>query len=82
MVKKITIFTTSSCASCVTVKRWLGSKGHSYEEVDLDRNPERRVEAIAVSGAATVPITIVTKHDNSQEVVIGCNISKLAPALH
>ncbi len=82
MVKKITIYTTNTCASCVTVKRWLGSKGHQFEEIDLDRNPDRRAEAMAVSGASTVPITVVTNHDDSQEIVIGCNLSKLAPALH
>jgi hypothetical protein len=29
----------------------------------------------------TVPVTVVTKHDDSKEVVVGYNLSKLAPAL-
>jgi hypothetical protein len=28
-----------------------------------------------------VPITIVTRDDNSQEVIIGYNLSQLAPAV-
>ena len=71
MVKNITIFTTNTCAYCAMVKRWLDAKGLGYEVVNLDTNPERQAEALALSGALTVPITLVTKHDDSQEVVIG-----------
>ena len=81
MAKKITIFTTNTCAYCVMVKRFLDAKGHKYEVVNLDETPERQQEALAASGALTVPITIVTKQDDSQEVVIGYNLAKLAPAV-
>ena len=81
MVKNITIFTTDTCAYCGMVKRYLGTKGHSYNEVNLDRNPERRAEAHHISGSLTVPVTVVTKHDDSQEVVIGYNLAKLVPAV-
>ena len=81
MVKNITIFTTNTCAYCGMVKKWLDAKGHSYEVVNLDTNPERQAEALALSGALTVPVTVVTKQDDSKEVVIGFNLSKLAPAL-
>ncbi|HSW99615.1 MAG TPA: glutaredoxin family protein [Patescibacteria group bacterium] len=81
MVKNITIFTTNTCAYCVMVKKWLGAKGIGYEEVNLDTNPERQAEALSISGALTVPVTVVTKHDDSQEVIVGYNLSKLAPAV-
>lgn len=81
MVKNITIFTTNTCAYCVMVKRWLGSKGISYEEVNLDTNPERQQEAFELSGALSTPITLVTKADDSQEVIVGYNLAKLAPAV-
>ena len=81
MVKDITIFTTNTCAYCVHVKRWLDAKGHSYQVVNLDDNPERQAEALQLSGALTVPITVVTKHDDSRAVVVGFNLAKLAPAV-
>jgi glutaredoxin len=81
MVKNITIFTTNTCAYCGMVKRWLGAKGIGYEEVNLDTNPERQAEALRLSGALTVPVTVVTKHDDSREVIVGYNLSKLAPAI-
>jgi glutaredoxin len=63
------------------VKTWLNSKGHNYEEVNLDQHPARQTEAMQLSGAMTVPVTIVTKHDDSREVIVGYNLAKLAPAV-
>jgi glutaredoxin 3 len=81
MPKNITIFTTNTCAYCGMVKKWLTAKGMSYEEVNLDKNPERQAEALSISGAMTVPVTVVTKQDDSREVVVGFNLAKLAPAV-
>ncbi len=82
MTKNITVFTTNTCSYCVMVKRYLDMKGKSYDVVNLDEHPERNQEALAVSGGAlTVPITVVTKMDESREVVVGYNLAKLAPAL-
>lgn len=81
MVKNITIFTTNTCAYCGMVKKWLQAKGHTYEEVNLDTNPERQKEAFEMSGQLSVPITIITKQDDSQEVVVGYNLARLAPAV-
>ncbi|HSX27675.1 MAG TPA: glutaredoxin family protein [Patescibacteria group bacterium] len=81
MVKNITVFTTNTCAYCGMVKKWLGAKGFSYEEINLDQNPDRQKEAFEMSGALSVPVTIVTKHDDTKEVVVGFNLAKLAPAI-
>ncbi len=81
MPKNITIFTTNTCAYCGMVKRWLGSKGYSYEEVNLDEHPERQQEALQASGQLAVPVTVVTKQDDSQQVVVGFNLAQLAPAV-
>jgi glutaredoxin 3 len=81
MAKNITIFTTNTCAYCVMVKKWLAAKGHQYEEVNIDQNPERQAEALQLSGALTVPVTVVTKQDDSREVIVGFNLAKLAPAV-
>jgi glutaredoxin len=82
MAKDITIFTTNTCSYCGMVKRFLDMKGLKYDVVNLDEHPERNQEALEASGGAlTVPITVVTKHDDSQEVVVGYNLSRLAPAV-
>lgn len=81
MVKNITIFTTNTCAYCQMVKTYLKAKGMGYEEINLDDHPQRRSEAHSISGALTVPVTVVTKTDDSQEVIVGYNLSKLVPAI-
>lgn len=81
MVKNITIFTSNTCAYCQMVKKYLGAKGMTYEEVNIDEHPHRQAEAMKMSGATTVPVTVVTKSDDSREVVVGYNLAKLAPAL-
>jgi len=63
------------------VKRFLQVKGVEYEEINLDEHPERRNEAFALSGQLTVPVTVVTQHDNTKEIVVGYNLSRLAPTL-
>lgn len=81
MAKDITIFTTNTCTYCGMVKRFLDMKGLKYQVINLDDNPERQQEALEISGRLTVPITVVTKEDNSKQVVVGYNLAKLAPAV-
>ena len=56
-------------------------KGHIYSEVNVEEFPDRRAEAIELSGAQTVPVTVVTKQDGSREVITGFNLARLAPAV-
>jgi glutaredoxin 3 len=81
MPKRVTIFTTNTCGYCQMVKKYLGAKGVTYDEVNLDQDPSRQDEALRLSGALTVPVTVVTKHDDSQEVIVGYNLARLAPAI-
>lgn len=81
MVKNITIFTTNTCAYCAMVKKYLDAKSHKYDVVNLDEHPERQAEALELSGALTVPVTVVTKEDDQKEVIVGYNLAKLAPAI-
>lgn len=82
MSKKVTVFTTNTCGYCVMVKRFLDAKGITYSVVNLDDNPERQAEVLAKSGALTVPVTLIqNEDDNTEQVVIGYNLSRLAPAL-
>lgn len=81
MPKNITIFTTNTCAYCVMVKKWLGAKGYNYEEVNIDQQPERQKDAYELSGQLAVPVTVVTKQDDTREVIVGYNLARLAPAV-
>jgi glutaredoxin 3 len=79
--KKITVFTTNTCAYCAMVKKYLDGKGLNYHVVNLDEQPEKQAEIYAKSGALTVPVTLIEKEDRSEEVVIGFNLPRLASAI-
>jgi glutaredoxin 3 len=68
----ITIYTTNTCGYCSMVKKFLSMKGKVYKEVNLDDQPEKQAEAMAISGAMTVPVTT-----DGRSVVIGWNPAKL-----
>ncbi len=81
MPKNITIFTTSTCSYCSMVKRYLDSKKLQYEVINLEEKPEMQATALELSGALTVPITVVTHQDDRRDVVVGYNLARLAPAV-
>ncbi len=81
MVKNITIYTTNTCAYCVMVKKYLDSKGASYEVVNLDEHPEERQKVIELSGAQTVPVTVILNENSTQNITVGWNPGKLAAAI-
>jgi glutaredoxin len=63
------------------VKKWLSLKGFSYNEVNIEEHPERAKEALEISGQLNVPVTVITKNDDTKAVVVGYNLAKLAPAV-
>lgn len=66
------IYTTTQCAYCAMVKKLLDLKGAKYEVINLDEQPEKREEAIALSGVMSVPVTT-----NGTDVVVGFVPAKL-----
>lgn len=81
MPQNVTIYTTNTCAYCHAVKDYFRQKDVTYEEVNLDNEPARRQELLNMSGQLAVPVTVVTKTDNSKDIVVGFNLPKLASAL-
>jgi glutaredoxin 3 len=51
----IVIYTKSWCPYCARAKSLLRNKGASFQEIDIEAQPERREEMIARSGRKTVP---------------------------
>jgi glutaredoxin len=63
------------------VKKYLDGKGIKYNVVNLDEQPEKQAEVYAKSGALTVPVTLVENEDNTEQVVVGFNLPRLASVL-
>lgn len=60
---EITIYTTSYCPYCVRAKGLLDKKGVQYTEINVERQPDKRIEMEMKSGGSSVPqIFIGDKH--------------------
>lgn len=58
----IEIYTSPLCGYCHAAKRLLKSKGASFSEVDVFRNPDRKSEMIKrANGGRTVPQIFIDK---------------------
>ena len=51
----IVVYSKSWCPYCRMAKRLLAEKGQEWQEIDIERDPERRREMVARSGRTTVP---------------------------
>lgn len=82
MAKTITVYSTTDCAYCVMVKKWLTSKNLTFSEVNLDEeSADVRQKVIEMSGAMTVPVILVEDETGAKNVTIGWNPGKLAAAV-
>lgn len=54
-MKNIIVYTTDPCGYCARVKGLLASRGLQFEEVNLTRDPEGRIELVQKTGMMTFP---------------------------
>jgi glutaredoxin len=60
---------------------YLRSKGVTFEEIYVDKDPKAAQEMIAKSGQMGVPFTVITKDDGSKIMILGFDKQKLDSAL-
>ncbi len=58
-MNKVQIYTSSYCPYCIRAKQLLDSKGIEYDEVNLDKNPEKKIETMQKLNWRTVPIILI-----------------------
>ncbi len=58
-MSQITVYTTEPCAFCSRVKGLLKSRGLDFEEINLSRDPEGRMELVGKTGMMTFPQVVV-----------------------
>ena len=77
----IKIYKTTTCNYCKVVAEYLQSKGITFEEIYVDKDPKAVQEMIAESGQMGVPFTVITKEDGSKVSILGFDKQKLDDAL-
>jgi glutaredoxin 3 len=59
MPKKITLYTTDKCSSCVRAKALLTQRAVPFDEVNLSRDHDGRVALVQRTGMMTFPQILV-----------------------
>lgn len=78
---KITIYSTKTCPYCNMLKNYLKSKSVEYEDVLLDEQPDKAVEAIHICNSMGVPCTHIVKEDGSEARILGFDKARIDTAL-
>ena len=81
-MKQVTVFSTSQCAVCQTLKQWLDRQQISYQAINLEEQPQHQADILAKSGSLQVPITLIKDTKTNHETVInGPQYSAIKKAL-
>ncbi|MDB6144878.1 MAG: glutaredoxin 3 [Pseudomonas sp.] len=59
---EVTVYTTSTCPYCRSAKALLASKNIAFNEINIERDMNRRKEMMEKSGRHTVPQIFIGKH--------------------
>ena len=68
---QIKIYSTDWCAYCKAEKRFLDEKGVKYQDVNVEADQAEAEAMVKVSGQMGVPVTVITRDDNTQAVIVG-----------
>jgi glutaredoxin 3 len=78
----ITIYSTTTCTYCHTLRAWLEQHGFAYDYKQTDEDPAAMQEFLDVSdGALGVPFTVITDEQGNIFKVLGFDRPKLQSAL-
>ena len=55
----VTLYTTNPCGFCRSAKSLLESRGVTYTEINLEKDPDGRAELVALTGQMTFPQVVV-----------------------
>jgi glutaredoxin 3 len=58
-MKSVVVYTTDQCSMCTSAKTLLERRGIAYEEVNLARDPDSRVELARCTGMLSFPQIMV-----------------------
>jgi glutaredoxin 3 len=76
-LKKVTVYSTSTCPWCDRAKDYLRSKNIDFKELDVANDSQAMGEMIRLSNQMGVPVITV-----DEEVIVGFNRQRLEALLN
>lgn len=80
-MKKVTVYSTSTCPYCAMLTRWLKENDLEYDEFKVDDNPYAAQMMVSLSGQMGVPFTTIEDEKGAITKVLGFDVPKLSNAL-
>ncbi len=81
-MKKITVYSTTTCPYCRMLTRWLDDKKISYSEYKVDQNPFAAQAMVSLSGQRGVPFTTVEQDGKIINKILGFDVNQLQLAVN
>lgn len=78
---KITVYSTKTCAYCISLKKWLDDKQIEYTAYDVNENPIAAQNMFRISGQRSVPFSTIEYDDGKVVNISGFNRFKFNEAL-
>ena len=80
-MKKVTIYTTPTCAYCKMAKDYFAQNNIDYIELDVAKDLNAQQDMIKKSGQLGVPVIMVSD-GKSEKLLVGYNKSRLEELLN
>ena len=80
-MKKITVYSTTTCPYCHMLTRWLKDKEINFTEYKVDQNPFAAQMMVSLSGQMGVPFTTIEGEGEETVKILGFDPTKLQQAL-
>ena len=74
---KIRVFSTPTCAYCVTLKKFLKERGFEFEDIDVSQDMKAQKEMIDKSNQYGVPVVEI-----GDEIITGFDREKITKLLN
>jgi glutaredoxin 3 len=58
-MSQVTVYTTDPCSFCARAKGLLKARGVEFEEINLSKDPDGRMELVKLTGMMSFPQVIV-----------------------
>jgi len=75
-MKKVKVYSTSTCSFCVKLKQFLKDNNVEFEDIDVSQNQERVREMVEKTGQMGVPVI-----DVEGEIIVGFDRTRIMKAL-
>lgn len=76
-MKKVTVYSTTTCPYCVQLNHWLNDKKIAFTEYKVDINPVAAQSMMLQSGQRGVPFTVIEEEGLPTQKILGFDLANL-----